>query len=108
MRRLAMSIQKEAKYVQEKTGFMNDVKSGSQLADARDAVLALRERPKVGKRMVKVGAALVLSPEPFGDIPGGILIASGLAMAKYRDSAGLGDIKPNIRKLMKDFESGSL
>ena len=87
---------------------MSDVKSGSQLNDARDAVLTLKERPKVGKRMVKVGALLVLSPDPFGDIPGGVLIASGLAMAKYRDSAGLADIKPNIRKMLKDFESGSL
>jgi hypothetical protein len=108
MRRLAKSIQKEAKYVHEKSSFMNNVKSGSQLSDARDAVLTLRERPKVGKRLVKVGAVLVLSPDPFGDIPGGVLIASGLAMAKYRDAAGLADIKPNIRRMLRDFESGIL
>jgi hypothetical protein len=108
MRRLAKSIQKEAKYVHEKSSFMSNVKSGSQLSDARDAVLTLRERPKVGKRLVKVGAVLVLSPDPFGDIPGGVLIASGLAMAKYRDAAGLADIKPNIRRMLKDFESGIL
>jgi hypothetical protein len=108
MRRLAKSIQKEAKYVHERSRFMSDMNSASQLSDVREAVLTLKERPKVGKRLVKVGAALVLSPEPFGDIPGGVLIASGLAMAKYRDPAGIADIKPNIRKILKDFESGSL
>ncbi len=108
MRKLAKSIQKEAKYVHERSGFMSEMKSGSQLSGARDAVLTLRERPKVGKRLVKVGAAMVLSPDPFCDVPGGILIASGLAMVKYRDPAGIADIKPNIRKILKDFESGSL
>ncbi len=87
---------------------MSEIESGSRLSDARDAVLTLRERPKVGKRLVKVGAVLALSPDPFGDIPGGVLIASGLAMAKYRDQAGIADIKPNIRKILKEFESGSL
>jgi hypothetical protein len=108
MRRLAKSIQKEAKYVDEKSAFMNEMKAGSHLRDAKEAVLTLRERPKVGKRLVKVGAALLLSPDPFGDVPGGVLIASGLAMAKYRDAAGLADIKPNIRKMFKDFESGTI
>jgi hypothetical protein len=108
MRRLAKSIQREANYVHEKSGFISEMKSGAQLSGAKDAVQTLRERPRVGKKMVKVGTAMVLSPDPFCDLPGGVLIASGLAMAKYRDAAGLADIKPNMRKMMKDFESGIL
>ena len=103
-----MNIQKEAKYLHDKSIFMSDVKSCSQLSDARDAVLTLRERPKVGKRLVKVGAAMVLSPDPFGDVPGGVLIASGLAMAKYRDPTSIADINSNIRKILKDLELGTI
>ena len=106
MRRLAKSIRREADYVHEKSNFIGEMNSGAQLKGAKEAVLSLRERPKVGKKMVKVGTAMVLSPDPFCDLPGGVLIASGLAMAKYRDAAGLADIRPNMRKMMKDFESG--
>jgi hypothetical protein len=108
MRRLAKTIKEDAKYVHEKSNFMTEVKSGSELDGAKDAVSAIKERPKVGKKMMKIGTAMLLSPDPFGDVPGSILIASGLAMRKYRDPASLADIRLNLRKVMHDFEQGAL
>ncbi|HVP22630.1 MAG TPA: hypothetical protein VMS77_01810 [Conexivisphaerales archaeon] len=108
MRRLAKSVHQEARYAKEKSSFLREVKRGTDLGATRGPILDLREKPKVGSKLIRAGAALVLSPEPFGDIPGGIMIASGLAMKKYGDATAIADIKPNIRKLLEGFERGCL
>ena len=108
MRRLAASIKEGASYAKERSDFAWQVKNGARLDKAHGAMVDLRERPKVGRKMVKIGTAMVLTPEPFGDIPGGILILGGLAMAKYRDPTGLADLKPNLRKFFSEFELGSV
>ena len=108
MRRIAKIVKDDAKYVGERSKFHGDMRSESQLTDAKGAIMELKARPKVGKKLVKVGTALVLAPEPFGAIPGSILIASGLAMSRYRDPISLADIEPNLRKMLKDFESGTV
>jgi hypothetical protein len=108
MRRLAETVKKDAKYAHEKSEFIRDLKTDKHLGGAREEMVRLKERPKVGRKMVKIGTAMVLAPEPFGDIPGGILIAGGLAFTKYRDPISIADIKPNLKKLFRDFESTTI
>jgi hypothetical protein len=108
MRRLAKTIREDAKYVSERSDFNVEVRSGSSLHEAKFAVAELKERPKVGAKLVKVGAAVLLSPDPFSDVPGGIILATGLTMRRYCDQASMRDIKASLKSMIREFESGSL
>jgi hypothetical protein len=108
MHTLAKSFNEEAKCANDRACFMKEVKSGSQLGYTKEAFKTLKERPKVGKKLVRIGTALVLSPDPFCDLPGGLIVVTGLAMAKFREPSAISDVKPAIKRMLGDLQSGAL
>jgi hypothetical protein len=108
MRRTAKRIREGAALVDERTQFAETIKDESSLSAARKALKEVGEKPKLGKKLVKLGTVVLLSPDPISDLPGGLLLASGLALSRYGDPVSIRDIKPTLRKMLKDFETSPL
>jgi hypothetical protein len=107
MRRVAEKVRKSAEYLYERRRFLEEFEGQLTLRPDPTLMDVVKEKPKVGGKLVRLGTAVILLPDPFSDVPGGLLLASGIAISKYADALSLKDIKPNLKRALHNIGSAS-
>ena len=105
MKKEARKITEGARYASERDGFRKSISNNTTIKPALESLNDIGDKPKIGKKLIKAGTAIILFPDPFSDLPGSIVLASGLALSKYGDPVGIKDIKTNLKNTLRFIDS---
>ncbi|MDG6940204.1 MAG: hypothetical protein JRN39_07375 [Nitrososphaerota archaeon] len=96
-------MEEEAKemksHVRRRLGAAKDLRAATDMGDVRTSVGRLKGGGKLGRKLTKAGMALIAIPDPVTDVPGAVMVASGLAISRLKDSASLSDIQQEVKRI---------
>jgi hypothetical protein len=106
LKKRARAVDSLAHSFRNRQRFISEVKIES--GSIKGPIRRTTHVPSFNKAMIGLGVALIISPEPFSDLPGMALIAIGRAMGRFYSGNSIKDVLPEFDRIIKGIKESDI
>ncbi|MGQ9718662.1 MAG: hypothetical protein ACUVWK_02265 [Nitrososphaerales archaeon] len=99
LRKRARTVDSLAHSLENRQRYISEVKI--ETGSIRRPIRRTTNVSSLNKAMMGIGVALIMSPDPFSDLPGMALIAIGRAMGRFHSSNSIKDALPEFDRMLR-------